>query len=301
MNFSSTQTCPDALPVYASANFYGGPGQPSASAGVVVSFYGNDFVNSSTAQLTTSSSPNVAAVTDVDAVVVSSTEIQVTIPVITAGTYNLKVTAPNGKSTTLEDAITVVETADDEAGLDITAVSPEEIDDAATTVISITGTGFEEGALAMVGGVPVTDLTISATTITGTVLAGAAPGFQNVVVINPDGQIAKLVGGVEVSDNSPVGYTPGGDALTAPTKVTNVQVKNITKHTARVKWHEVTDAVKYMLTLKRGSRTVRTVYVTKTSHKLTGLKTAKKYKIQVWAFGTYLGGKGSKSVVFTTR
>lgn len=300
VNFTADQTCPDALPIAATASFYGGPGQPTAQTGTLVTFYGDGFISTSTVQFTTNrvSSLGVTAATDADAVVVSSTELQVTIPFgLSDGTYNLKVTQPNGTITILADAMTVTS----DAPPDIISVAPEEIDDATATDITITGTGFVDGAVATVGGLPVTGLTVTATEITGNVPVGGANGYQNVVVINPDGQVAKLVGGIYIDDNSTSGYTPGGSAITAPDKVTGVKVKSITKKSAKVIWDAVDGAATYTVQLERGGKIVRTIESTDTKEKIKNLKLNRKYKVQVRAFGTYLGGTLSKVVRFTTH
>lgn len=299
VNYTTEQACPNTVNDYASASFYGGAGQPTAQAGVVATFYGNDFVTASTAQFTGGpSASSLAAATSADAVIVSSTEIQVTIPATLAeGTYNLKVTSPSGKKTTLANAVTITT----DVAPDITSVSPEEISDATATSITITGTGFVDGAIATAGGVPITDLVTTDTTITGTVSTGGASGYQNVVVINPDGQVAKLVGGVYVDDTSATGYVPSGSQLTAPHKVHGIAVSSKKKHSAVVSWTAVSGATTYTITLKRGNTIVDTVTTTKKNNKLTGLASGRKYKVQIQAYNSYLGSDLSKTTKFKTK
>ncbi|MBI2415337.1 MAG: immune inhibitor A [Candidatus Kerfeldbacteria bacterium] len=293
------QTCPDALPVTGTASFYGGPGQAIAYPGGLVYVYGSDFVSNSTAQfIPGSSSTAVQTVIDADAtIVVSSTEIQISVPYsLTDGEYGLRVTTPSGKKTTLANAITI----STDTPPDIAMVSPEAVDDTADTAITITGTGFVDGAMAVIGGVPLTDVAVTETTITGTLLAGAAGGFQNVDVINPDGQKAELIGGVSVQDNGTTAYLPSGSMLTAPNKVKGVTVSNVTAKTAKVRWNAVTGSDHYVVQVKRGSTVTKTVTTTKTNTKVKGLKSGKHYKVQVRAVGNYLGGAYSKKIPFQT-
>ncbi|EKD79637.1 MAG: Chitinase, partial [uncultured bacterium] len=139
------ETCPDAVQVLASANYYGGPGQAIAQPGGLVWVYGDNFVAGSTVSFIEGSEATaIQTVTEADtAVVVSTTEIQFTVPyLLTSGTYGIRVTAPNGKKATIANALQVTT----ETGPDIDSVSPTEADDTTTTDITITGTGFVEGA-----------------------------------------------------------------------------------------------------------------------------------------------------------
>lgn len=304
VNFTADQTCPDATLTLASVSFRAGPGQPSGQAGNVITFYGNDFVaGSSTAfigsktQTALGTSVHSAAKTDADTVVLSSTELQVTIPdTLSDGTYALQITSPSGKKGTLSKAISVTS----ETAPDIDSISPEEIDDSTTTDITISGSGFVDGAVVTVGGMPINHMTVSDTEITGTVPAGAPAGFQNIVVVNPDGQVAKLVGGVSVDDNETTGYTPAGTELSAPDKVKNILASAVRAHGATITWDAVTDAENYVITIKSKGKVVRSVQTTDTHKKIFNLKSGKKFHVQVRAYSTYAGGKLSIGTTFTT-
>lgn len=298
VNYTPDQACPNTVTDYATASLNGGAGQPTAQVGTVQTFYGENFVAGSTAGfIGGTSTASIAAATAADAVVVSSTEIQVTIPSgLSDGMYNLKITSPSGKNAVLANAITVTSVA----APDVVSVSPEEIDDAVATSLTITGIGFVDGAVVTVGGVPMTGLTTTDTEITGIVSVGGASGYQNIMVINPDGQIGKLVGGVYVDDNSATGYTPSGSQLTAPHKVHGVAVSSKRKHSAVVSWTAVSGATTYIITLKHGSTLVDTITTTNAHDKLTSLTKNHKYTVQVRAYNTYLGGTASKTVKFST-
>lgn len=299
VNLPAGETCPDAASVAGTASFYGGPGQAIAQPGGLVWVNGDNFLaNSTVAFIEGSAATAIQTVTEADeSMVVSSTEIQFTIPYTLAdGTYGLRVTAPNGKKTTIANALTITS----ETAPDIYSVSPEEADDSTTTEITITGTGFVDGAVAAIGGVPLTNLTTTDTTIVGTLPAGAPGGFQNVDVINPDGQVAELIGGVSIADDDTAGYMPSGEELTKPSKVHGVTVSAIAKTKATVSWKKVTGADHYVVEVKRGSNVVDTYTVTKKTKRMKGLKSGKNYTVHVRAVGTYLGGTYSKKVQFTT-
>lgn len=300
--FSSGQTCPNAAAVTATVGLTGGASQALAEAKDIVSFYGDHFVTGSTADFVGTSATQVASLkstTPVDTItVVSSTEVQVTVPDVLAGTYSLQLTSPSGAITTLANALTVTTVAKP----DIASVTPDTVNDAVDTALTINGSGFVSGALVTVGGVPLTNLTVTDFTITGTLLAGAPAGFQNVVVINPDGQLAKLVGGVLVEDNSATAYTPSGKKITKPKPVTGIIVTNIHLASAKVHWAKVKKAARYLVLVKQGKNILQTLTVTGTSTKLTNLTANTKYKVQVQALTQVnLSSKLSKAKQFKTK
>ncbi|EKD76713.1 MAG: Chitinase [uncultured bacterium] len=293
------QTCPDALLVTGTASFYGGPGQAIAQPGGLVWLYGDNFLANSTVDfIPGSSSTAVQAVTPADNVaVVSSTEIQVEVPTtLSNGTYGIRVTSPSGKKTTLANVLTI--TTDTAPAIDY--VSPEEVDDATNTTVTITGSGFVAGVVAAIGGVPLTELTVSDTEIVGTLPVGSAGGYQNVDVINPDGQEAELIGAVNITDTATTSYTPSIDATTAPAKVKHVVITKETRKGAHIRWQAVAGADHYVIQVKRGNKVKKLVTSNKHKVTITGLNAATIYKVQVRAMGTYLGGKYSKTVQFGT-
>ncbi|OGY86333.1 MAG: hypothetical protein A2233_02785 [Candidatus Kerfeldbacteria bacterium RIFOXYA2_FULL_38_24] len=289
VNFNSDQICPDMTPIYATVSFYGGAGQPSAQVDTIVSFYGENFVANSTVAFDS---------TTAESIVVSSKELHVTVPAsLTDGLYDLTVTNPNESSATLAKALTVTSVD----APDIYAVSPQEIDNSTETELTISGYHFAEGAIATVGGVPVADLTVAEGEITGTVLPGVSSGYQNVLVINPDGQTTKLVGGVYVSDSSVTGYMPSGSKIKAPKKVKGIKVAHVKKVKMTVSWKKVKNAEFYVVTVKKGDTIITSVSTTKKKQVIKGLQSNKKYKVNVRAVGQYLGGHVSKSVKFKTK
>jgi hypothetical protein len=300
VKLAAGESCPDAAAVSGTASFYGGPGQAIAQPGGLVWLYGDNFLANSTVDFVpgSSSSTSIQAITPADTVaVVSSSEIQVEVPTsLGSGSYGIRVTSPSGKKTTIANALEITT----DTAPTLYTVSPEEADDSASTTLTIAGSGFVTGALVSVGGVPLTDLTITETEITGTLPAGAPGGFQNVDVINPDGQAAELIGAVYVTDTSTTSYTPTTDSTDAPAKVKNVTVSKETSKGAQIRWQTVAGADEYVVQIKKGNKVKKTVITSK--HKVTvkGLAAGTNYKVQVRAVGTYVAGKYSKSVLFGT-
>lgn len=298
-NLPADQTCPEAVPHYASASFYGGPGQATAQPGGLVWVHGDNFLaNSTVSFIPGSSTTNIQAIVEADlSMVVSSSEIQFTVPyTLSTGTYGIRVTTPDGKQATIANALAIT----NDAGPDIVSVSPEEADDSVATEVTITGTGFADGAVVAIGGVPLTSVSVTDTTITGTLRAGASAGFQNVDVINPDGQKAELIGGMSVADNSTIGYVPSGDPLASPKKVKGVTVTFLSATKVRVTWNNVVGADHYFIQFKQGA-TIKDTYTTRKKKQIIrGLKDGRHYAVQVKAVGTYLGGNFSKKVRFST-
>jgi len=78
----------------------------------------------------------------------------------------------------------------------VTSVTPASGDIAGGTAIAIAGTDLQAGATVTVGGTPATSVVVSPpTSITANVPGAAAAGAADVVVTNPDGQMATLSNG----------------------------------------------------------------------------------------------------------
>jgi len=162
--------------------------------GTLASVLGANFVNGGTVTV---------GGLDAAAVVVSNTESQITIPGLSPGTYDVTLTNPDGQSDTLENAYTVVNTP----APSVDAITPSSGPEDQATSVTITGSNFNPGATADVGGTPLNNVVIfNSGTITAEVPSGLPVGFQNVTVTNPDGQSGKLVGGYQVLASCPVTY-----------------------------------------------------------------------------------------------
>lgn len=150
-------------------------------------------------------------------VVSSATTISATVPAHAAGRVTLSVTNPDGQSASF-DGYTYV------AAPSITSISPTSAPVTGGTQMTITGSGFAAGATVNIGGAAAAATVVSSTTITATVPA-AAPTEQlavprDVVVTNPDGQIATLAGAftytlpaLAVSSIDPSGASPAGGVV----------------------------------------------------------------------------------------
>ncbi|HND10292.1 MAG TPA: FG-GAP-like repeat-containing protein [Pseudomonadota bacterium] len=91
------------------------------------------------------------------------------------------------------DMAMVVQPQNPPTTLAITSVNPPRLAQAATTVLSIGGTGFKQGATVTVGGLTCDSPSVSQVNYTGTLITCTAPaqpkicGKQTIVVTNPDG------------------------------------------------------------------------------------------------------------------
>lgn len=159
----------------------------SGPVGTAISIGGSGFVSGATV--------TVGGVTATSSVV-SSTIITAIVPTLSAGTYDIIVTNPDGGYGTLSNAFTV-------SGMSVTSITPSTGIINMPTNVVIAGAGFQSGATVTVGGVSCTSTTvISPITITTTVPATLTAGTYDVVVTNPDSQTATLTNGFTVSSSS---------------------------------------------------------------------------------------------------
>jgi len=153
--------------------------------------------------------------------VVSDTEIQATSPAHAAGSVDIIVTTAAGASgATPQSSFTYTMPT---VPPDVTAVSPTSGSTLGGTTITVTGSGFVNGARIVVGGVDATNVAFtSATTLTGTTPPRSA-GTVSVQVINPGGLSDTLasaftyvvIASPSVTSVSPnEGSTSGGSVLT---------------------------------------------------------------------------------------
>ena len=159
----------------------------SGPVGTAISIGGNGFVSGATV--------TVGGVTSTSSVV-TSTIITAIVPTLSAGTYDIKVTNPDGGYGTLSNAFTVT-------GMSATSITPSTGIINMPTNVMIEGAGFQSGATVTVGGVSCTAVNVvSPTVITTTVASTLTAGTYDVVVTNPDSQTATLTNGFTVSSSS---------------------------------------------------------------------------------------------------
>jgi hypothetical protein len=185
------------------------PGTGSTIGGTLITITGTNFVAGATVSVGGSAATGVT--------VVNATTITASTPAGAAGTVSVTVTNADGQGASLANAFTYNVTAPT-----ISSVSPNTGLTTGGTPITITGTNFVTGATVTIGGGSASAVTVvSGTTITAATPAHAA-GAANVVVTNPDTQVATLVNGFTyqlpaptLSSVSPaIGLTTGGTGIT---------------------------------------------------------------------------------------
>ncbi|MBL9039840.1 MAG: IPT/TIG domain-containing protein, partial [Archangium sp.] len=128
------------------------------------------------------------------------------VPTMTAGTYNVKVTNPDGQTFTLNNAFTYTTVASPT----VSSISPATANVSTPKAVTITGTNFVAGSTVTFGEFSATNVTVaSATSITATA-PGLVSGTYNVTVTSPSTQSGTKFAAYTVSDTSVI-------AVTAPT------------------------------------------------------------------------------------
>ncbi len=110
--------------------------------------------------------------------VISGGQITCTTPPHAGGTVEVTVTNPDGGTDTLGNSFTYI-------GLDLVTLSPPAADIAGGTVITLNGTGFQNGATVLMGGVLAASTFINTTQVQATAPPHAA-GVVDVKITNPD-------------------------------------------------------------------------------------------------------------------
>ncbi len=183
------------------------PGSGGVGGGTSVTITGTNLIGTT---VVTFGNDAATSVTVVDATTVTAVT-----PAHAAGSVDVAVTTPSGTNHK-DDAFTYV------AAPTVTAVSPPTGVIAGGTAVTITGTGFVDGAEVSIGGVAATGVTwVNATTLTATTGAHAV-GAVNVVVTNPDNQVGTL--------------TNGFTYVAVPTVPQNFQVAGAGAGSAAVSW-----------------------------------------------------------------
>lgn len=111
----------------------------------------------------------------------------------------------------------------------VEAVSPEE--GKPGEALRVVGSGFVDGATVTLGGAPVADVSVKGLTlIEGTAPAGLAPGPQELVVENPDGQVGKKTGAFTVAAPPKELVPCGGEYTTYSAVATDSKTIKLDKH-----------------------------------------------------------------------
>ncbi len=147
---------------------------------------------------------------------VTSTAVVVTTPAGSVGPQDVQVVNLDGQSVTLVGGFTYMGSAPT-----IASISPATAPAATTTIVTITGTNFYNGATATVGGSVINVINVTSTQVV--MATGPGPiGPQTVVVTNLDGQAVSSVGGIVYTGPPPTvgSVSPASGPLAGGTAVT---------------------------------------------------------------------------------
>ena len=158
------------------------PSSDMVAGGATVKILGKDFQDGATVTIDGNNTSNV--------IFVSPTELTVEVPAGVAGSADVVVTNPDGKSDTLVGGFTYIEPPPT-----LTRVDPDNADVTGGTTVKIIGEHFQDGATVTIGGNAASNVIfVSATELTVEVPAGVA-GSGDVIVTNPDGESDTLANG----------------------------------------------------------------------------------------------------------
>lgn len=203
-----------AAPTIASIN----PPTGSTAGGDSVTITGTGF--SSNARVT------IGGVAATNVTVTSSTSITATTPAHGAGKADVVVTNADNQSATLSQAFTFVAPP----SVTVTGISPATGPTSGGTLVTISGSGFQQNATVTIAALPATNVTvIDANTITARTPLGPATELlgADVTVRNPDGTSATLTRGftysvpaLAVLSVTPNTAVPTGTSGGGPTTIT---------------------------------------------------------------------------------
>ena len=159
------------------------PNRDMVTGGATVKLIGENFQDGATVTIGGNTVSNV--------IFVSPTELMVEVPAGVAGSADVVVTNPDGKSDTLVGGFTYTELPPPT----LTGVEPDNDVVTGGASVQITGKDFQDGATVTIGGNTVSNVIfVSPTELMVEVPAGVA-GSADVVVTNPDGKSDTLAGG----------------------------------------------------------------------------------------------------------
>ncbi|NVN97714.1 MAG: IPT/TIG domain-containing protein, partial [Geobacteraceae bacterium] len=161
----------------------------------------------------------------------------------------------------------------------VTSISPTSGSTVGSTSVTISGTGFVNGATVTIGGTAATGVTWnSATSITATIPSGTA-GAKDVVVTNPDTQTGTLAGGYTYTTNS----APTDIALSASAINENV-VANSTVGTLSTTDPDVGNTFTYTLVTGTGAADNASFNISGSSLRITNspeFETKNSYSVRI--------------------
>jgi hypothetical protein len=172
---------------------------PSTSAaGEIVDIFGQNFAGGATVEV----GGNFATSS-----IFSTTQAEIITPFLSPGQYDVKLTNPDGQFDTVVNGLTI----SGDAPPDAISIDPDSAMVGTSAFVTISGSNFQPGATADIGGTPLSNITVvNEFSITGDSPASLPAGTYNVRVINPDAQFDQLPGAFTVysstgiNDNGPV-------------------------------------------------------------------------------------------------
>ena len=178
------------------------PDSDVVTGGAAVKIIGENFQDGVTVTIGGNTASNV--------IFVSPTELTVKVPAGAAGSVEVVVTNPDGKSGTLTGGFTYIEPPPT-----LTRVEPNSDVVTGGATIKIIGANFQDGATVTIGGRAASSVIfVSPTELEVEAPAGVA-GSANVVVTNPDGKSVTVAGGFTeiVGIYTPLRYDVTGDGI----------------------------------------------------------------------------------------
>ena len=159
------------------------PNNDMVTGGATVRIIGENFQDGATVTIGGNAASNV--------IFVSPTELAVEVLAGTAGSADVVVTNPDGKSSTLAGGFTYIELPPPT----LTRVEPDNDIVIGGATIQIVGENFQDGATVTIGGNAASNVAfVSPAELMAKAPAGVA-GNADIVVTNPDGKLDTLVGG----------------------------------------------------------------------------------------------------------
>jgi uncharacterized protein (TIGR03382 family) len=175
------------------------PSTGDVAGGTVVTITGTGFNASTTASFGGTASAQVS--------LVSATELEAVTPAHAPGVVDIEIST-DGAAATLTGGFTYTRGAPA-----LTAVAPVSGPITGGTLLTLSGTGFAEGASVTVGGSPATDVVVVSGVLARAVVPAHAAGIVDVVFTNDDNQSSTLAGGftyVAPPSNNAGTVTDGG-------------------------------------------------------------------------------------------
>jgi hypothetical protein len=202
----TTQTGP--VPTLSAVSPTSGP----STGGTPITLTGSNFVSGATVRVGGTAATGVSFV--------NTSTLQATTPAGTVGAQSVQVTNPGGYSVTLPSAFTY--TSATPVAPTLTSVTPRNGPRTGGTLITLSGTNFQPGAVVRVGGTAANGVTyLGTTTLTAFTPAGTTGG-QTVSVTNPSTLSAQLANGFTYTSSNLnlTRVTPTSGPMTGGTQLT---------------------------------------------------------------------------------